>query len=256
MTLAQQQSPSEAQVKAAYLLNFAKLAEWPHTGLPEGPSPFAICIRGGEEEFLNVVKSVVAGKTIGTHPVAVIRATSEDELKSCHIIFFRTSEKKHARVSVGSLPKTGVLLVGEDESFLQQGGMINLVRDRGSIRFEVNTDAMDHSEIHFSSKILAMAKGSYGVAPAASSSNPSADGSRRLELSPAPEYPQLAEHLKLTGTAQVEAVVKPDGTVGEVRVLGGHPLLAEALASAVRQWKYQPSPKETTERVKFSFTPQ
>jgi TonB family protein len=55
---------------------------------------------------------------------------------------------------------------------------------------------------------------------------------------------------------QVEALVNADGTVREVRVVGGHPLLAEALVRAVKQWKYQPAPKETAEPVKFSFGPQ
>jgi TonB family protein len=62
--------------------------------------------------------------------------------------------------------------------------------------------------------------------------------------------------MKLTGTARVQARVKPNGTVTEVTVLGGHPLLAAALADAVRQWRYQPAPKETLEVVKFSFGPQ
>jgi TonB family protein len=62
--------------------------------------------------------------------------------------------------------------------------------------------------------------------------------------------------MSLKGTAQVEARVRPDGTVKEVRVLGGHPVLAEALANAVRQWRYQAASKETVEVVKFSFGPQ
>jgi outer membrane biosynthesis protein TonB len=55
---------------------------------------------------------------------------------------------------------------------------------------------------------------------------------------------------------QALATVKPDGTVKEVKVVGGHPLLAEALTHAVMQWKYQPAPKETVEAVKFTFGPQ
>jgi len=55
---------------------------------------------------------------------------------------------------------------------------------------------------------------------------------------------------------QVQVLVKPDGTVKEVKILGGHPLLAAALARAVMKWKYQPAPRETVEAVKFSFGPQ
>jgi hypothetical protein len=53
-----QQNATEDQVKAAYLLNFAKLAEWPRSALPEGPSPLVIGVSGGDEEFLSVMKAM------------------------------------------------------------------------------------------------------------------------------------------------------------------------------------------------------
>jgi len=100
---------------------------------------------------------------------------------------------------------------------------------------------------------MALAKSS-GAAPATASNAPGETG-RRLEHSAPPEYPAIAEKLKLTGTVQVQALVKADGTVTDVTVLGGHPLLADALVRAVKQWKYQPAQKETMEVVKYSFTP-
>jgi TonB family protein len=251
----QRQNPTEDQVKAAYLLNFAKLAEWPSRVLPEGPSPLVIGVSGGDDAFLSVLKAVVAGKTVGTHLLEVRTASSEEEMKSCHIVFFRASESKRTQAFIASLAQADVLFVGESESFLRQGGMIDLVKDHGSVRFEVNSDALDRSHIHFSSKILALARSGYGSAPAPSSNSP-LDGLRRLQHSTPPPYPELAERMKLTGTAQVQALVRPDGTVKEVKIVGGHPVLADALARAVMQWTYQPAPRETVEVVKFSFGPQ
>jgi TonB family protein len=255
VALGQRQNATEDEVKAAYLLNFAKLAEWPSRALPVGPLPLVIGVSGGDEEFLNVLKAVVGGKTIGTHLLVVTPVDPEKDMKSCHIVFFRASERKRAQAAIEGLAQAGVLLVGEDESFLGQGGMINLVRDRGSVRFEVNPDALDRSQIHFNSKILAMAKSAYGSSPPTSVNSP-VEAGRRLERSSPPEYPAIAERMKLTGTVQVQALVKPDGTVKEVKIVGGHPLLADALARAVMQWKYQPAAKETVEAVKFSFGPQ
>jgi TonB family protein len=253
----QRQTATEDQVKAAYLFNFAKLGEWPPTALPEGPSPLVIGVLGADEDFLDIVKAVVSGKIVGTHLLVVKPVSSESDMKSCQIVFFRASERKHARAAIQGLKQAGVLLVGEDESFLGQGGMINLVREHGRIHFEVDSDAVDRSEIHFSSKILALAKVGYGAAPnmALNSSSP-VEAARQLERSVPPQYPAIAARLKLTGTVQVQALVKPDGTVKEVRILGGHPMLAAAVASAVMQWKYQPAPRETLEAVKFSFVPQ
>jgi len=252
--LAQPQNATEDQVKAAYLLNFAKLAEWPHSALPNGPSPLVIGVNGGEEDFLNILKATVAGKLIGTHLLAVRPVSSQAEMTSCHIVFFRASARKRTSAHIEGLPTAGVLSVGEDESFLGQGGMINLVRDQGSIRFEVNSDALDRSEIHFSAKILALAKSGDGSSHP-TVANPPAEAARLVEHRVTPEYPEIAARMNLKGTAQVEALVRADGSVKEVRVLGGHPALADALVRAVRLWKFQPAPKETVEVVKVDFGP-
>ncbi|HTW57586.1 MAG TPA: TonB family protein [Terriglobales bacterium] len=261
----QQSAATEDQVKAAYLLNFAKLAEWPRSALPEGPSALVIGISGGGEDFLAAVKAVVAGKIAGTHPLQVKAVNSTEEMKSCQIVFFGASEKRRIQAAIEGIAQTGVLLVGEDDSFLRQGGMINLVRDHGTIHFEVNSEALDRSEIRFSAKILALAKSGSGSAHSAVSTSSDEEsrtdaarqeGGRRVEHRVPPEYPEIAERMKLAGTVQVEALVRPDGTVREVRVVGGHPLLVDALVRAVRQWKYQAAPKETVETVKFTFVPQ
>jgi TonB family protein len=55
-----------------------------------------------------------------------------------------------------------------------------------------------------------------------------------------PKYPELAKSQHIQGVVELEAQVLGDGTVGSVAVLRGDPLLAEAAASAVKQWKYLP----------------
>ncbi|MGA9979043.1 MAG: TonB family protein [Candidatus Sulfotelmatobacter sp.] len=250
-----QQSATESQVKAAYLLNFAKLGEWPRFALPDGASALVIGVSGGDEEFVNVLRATVAGKLAGTHMLVVRAVSSDAEMKLCHMIFFRAAQRRRGQAAIEGMARVGVLSVGEDESFLREGGMINLVMEHGNVRFEVNADALDHSEIHFSAKILALAKSGFEAAHATAANSPGS-GTRQVERNVIPEYPEIAARMNLKGMAQVEARVRPDGTVKEVRVLGGHPVLAEALARAVRLWKYQPASKETLEVVKYSFDPQ
>lgn len=254
-----QQGATEDQVKAAYLFNFAKVGQWPQSALPNAPSSFVIGVSGADDDFIDLLETVIAGKIIANHPVVVTRVNSEEDAKSCHVVFFRSPERKHALTDVEGLAQPGLLLVGEDDSFLRHGGMINLVHERGSIHFEINPEALDGSQIHFSAKILALGKAGYGSPNNGSASSASAnspvEGIRRVERSVVPDYPEIAARMKLIGTAQVSVLVKRDGTVKEVKILGGHPLLADALARAVRQWKYQAGPKETVEVVKFSFVP-
>jgi protein TonB len=63
---------------------------------------------------------------------------------------------------------------------------------------------------------------------------------RKLKHVP-PEYPLLARRARVTGTVILEAIVGPDGRVGDVSVLRGIPLLDEAAVHAVRQWVYSPT---------------
>ena len=240
---------SEYQVKAAYIYNFAKSAQWPPSLLPDGTAPLVIGVFGGDAEFVNVLTGIVSGKSIGTHPIAVKHLKLGDDLTGCHTLFFRASERQNTHAAIASLNSGNVLLVGEDTAFLGQGGMINLVMARGKIQFEIAQDALDRSSIQFSSKFLSLAK-------ARADSDQQAGGSRQLRVKIPPEYPAIAKQMNLRGAAQVEAMVGRDGTVTDVRVLGGHPLLVDALVRAVRQWKYQPAAKDSTELIRYSFEPQ
>lgn len=78
---------------------------------------------------------------------------------------------------------------------------------------------------------------------------------RPIVFQVAPSYPAIAASLKLIGTVQLQVIVKADGTVREIHVLGGHPLLAAAAVEALKQWKYQSTTKETIESVRISFGP-
>lgn len=56
-----------------------------------------------------------------------------------------------------------------------------------------------------------------------------------------PEYPKRARALKLTGEVRFDAHIDKDGTVKELKLLSGHPMLVEAAEKAVKQWKYEPT---------------
>lgn len=80
-------------------------------------------------------------------------------------------------------------------------------------------------------------------------------GKRHFKIFIRPEYPELARHLKIKGTVRVRLLVAPDGRIRNTKVLGGSPLLVQAVVDAVRKWKYEPADAESTEIVKFDFDP-
>jgi TonB family protein len=68
-------------------------------------------------------------------------------------------------------------------------------------------------------------------------------------------YPELARKMNLTGTVKVEVVVLPNGMVKGARVMGGHPVLANAALEAVKKWRFEPAAMESTGIVDFKFDP-
>ena len=56
-----------------------------------------------------------------------------------------------------------------------------------------------------------------------------------------PVYPRLARAARVSGIVRLVGVIARDGTVRNLRVVSGHPLLVAAALSAVRQWVYRPT---------------
>lgn len=56
----------------------------------------------------------------------------------------------------------------------------------------------------------------------------------------APEYPKKARKNHVEGTVRLHAIIDKDGSVRDLEVLSGDPLLTDAAVKAVRQWRYEP----------------
>lgn len=242
---ARPQTASEFQVKSAYLYNIATRAQWPEHTLPNDKSKLVICVFGGEPDFPDVLKSTLAGKDIRDHPIEIRHLQSSGELKFCHLAFIRVANG-NARAALAQLENTNVLSVGEDKEFLSQGGMINLTVEGGGVRFELNSAAIERANIRYGRQDSPSSRGDQET----SLQNKT---TRALRISSQPLYPGIAKTMNLRGSVQLEVTVKPDGSVKDVRVIGGHPLLADAAVRSVKQWRYEPSGRETTELVKLNF---
>lgn len=80
------------------------------------------------------------------------------------------------------------------------------------------------------------------------------EGKRKVKSKVAPQYPELAKRMNVTGKVKIEVVITPDGRVKSTRVIGGHPLLVQACQDAVKEWKFVAGPDETTQIVEFEFS--
>ena len=74
-----------------------------------------------------------------------------------------------------------------------------------------------------------------------------------------PQYPPQAQQARIEGVVRFRAVINTDGTVMELSLIGGHPLLAPAAMEAAKGWVYRPTsvdgePVEVITEIDVRFT--
>lgn len=79
------------------------------------------------------------------------------------------------------------------------------------------------------------------------------EGKRKVRTRVMPEYPALARQMNVTGKVKIETTIAADGHVLSTRVVGGSPLLVNAALEALKKWRFEPAPKDTTEVIEFEF---
>ncbi|HVO79857.1 MAG TPA: energy transducer TonB [Terriglobales bacterium] len=79
---------------------------------------------------------------------------------------------------------------------------------------------------------------------------------RKVKSKTAPAYPDMARRMSISGTVRVLVVVTPSGAIKSTKVLGGHPLLVNAALDALKRWKFEPGPDESSGVVEFRFQPE
>lgn len=97
--------------------------------------------------------------------------------------------------------------------------------------------------------------GTFGLNYAAGQNSPSEEINRRAKSKVQPFYPELAHKMNISGTVRIEVTVAPNGTVKEARVVGGHPVLANAALDAAKKWRFEPAPADSTGVIEFKFDP-
>jgi TonB family protein len=77
---------------------------------------------------------------------------------------------------------------------------------------------------------------------------------RAVRSKVSPIYPEVAKRMKVGGEVRVEATVDAQGRVTEVKAISGNHMLTIAAEDAVRKWRFEPGPGDTTVSVEINFT--
>lgn len=150
-------SPSEYEVKAAMLVNFAKFVEWQQEDFASRDAPLVIGVIG-LDPFGNTIDRLVERQTQGTHPFTIRRLADTNGITECQVVFITKSAEQNTGKLLGALQEKPVLTVSESEDFTRLGGHIRLYLEGNQIRFEVNVAALERSRIKMHSQVLKLAK--------------------------------------------------------------------------------------------------
>lgn len=146
----------EREVKAAFFYRFTRFAAWPERSSQATGDSLIVGILG-EDPFRDALDRAVAGKVVSGRPLAVRRFRRVEEVGACHVLFVNLPSGKDRRAALARLGPEPVLTVGEGETCLDDGGVLQLRPENRRVRFEVNLAAARRAGIERSSRLLQVA---------------------------------------------------------------------------------------------------
>jgi hypothetical protein len=152
--LASEPAPTEYQLKAVFLFNFAQFVEWPRDAFASPDTPLSICVLGNDP-FGSNLDDAVRGESVAGRRLVVERHTGAANIGSCHILFVPASLSGEIDSLVARSKDNRTLIVTDGP---QHGAMIGLVKERNRIRLRVNLSAVNAADLTISSKLLRIAE--------------------------------------------------------------------------------------------------
>lgn len=150
-----QPPPLEYQAKASFVYNFILFTDWPDDVFSDNGN-FNLCVLSPDP--FGRILDALAGERATGHPIAIKRLGSAETATEarCHLVFVSAAHRPSTEL-LKNVSGHGVLTVGEASGFADRGGVINLVEDRGRLRFEVNRRAAERAGLRLSSRLLNLA---------------------------------------------------------------------------------------------------
>jgi hypothetical protein len=109
------------KVKAAFIYNFAKYAEWPVSKLGDEKAAIVIGLWSTSPIFTQLQDSL-KNRTINGHPLVVVVCASFEQAQRVHVLFVGEAEEKWAIDDLLALDKACVLTIGETDRFARSEG--------------------------------------------------------------------------------------------------------------------------------------
>src|SRR5262245_16356119 len=86
LSIAQKPPASEHEVKAAWLLNFARYVDWPSNAFSSPEAPLVIAVVG-QDPFCLTLERILSNKVVKGRRFSLKRLAADDSLQGCHVVY-------------------------------------------------------------------------------------------------------------------------------------------------------------------------
>ncbi|HLG58149.1 MAG TPA: YfiR family protein [Vicinamibacterales bacterium] len=145
---------STPELKAAFLLNFVRFAEWPGDVVP---APARVLCVLGDDQVEESLEVTVKRRTESGRDDIVKRVSPDGRTPTCHLLYISGVAAKQSTALLKTLSTMPTLTVSDLPDFAQSGGIVNFIVEDDRMRFVINTDAADRARLRLSSKLLSLA---------------------------------------------------------------------------------------------------
>jgi hypothetical protein len=150
-------APTEQQLKAVFVFNFAHFVAWPPESFASAAEPFVIGVLGSDS-LAAQVEAAVRDERVDTHALEVRRFHSVEEVGDCRILYIDRSYGSDLGRLLGLLADRRTLTVSDVDGAARRGVMIQLATEQNRIRLLINAESARSAGLTVSSNLLRLAK--------------------------------------------------------------------------------------------------
>lgn len=150
----------EYAVKATFVSKFASFVDWPAGSFERDDSPFFLCVAGAEP-YDGRIEQVVAGESVGRHPIVLRRLSKAEPRSQCHALFASGSHTQSAEEALDAVAGMPVLTI-TDSALGAAAGVVHFVIVDDRVSFDIDIVEAAKKRLVISSKLLAVARTVHG----------------------------------------------------------------------------------------------
>jgi hypothetical protein len=155
--IAQPNSLTEYEVKAAFIYKFCLYIEWPPKAFTTANEPLVLGVIG-PAEIADNLQAATQGHTVNGRTITIRRIATAADLPGLHLLFVAKDELPGATSLMAEAKKHPTLLVTESPTGLDAGGIINFTMQDSRVRFDVELSAAAQEGFGLSAQLLKVAR--------------------------------------------------------------------------------------------------